>query len=81
MENADNLCFRRFLFGRTYSNNGAVNGLNWHKNIVRTAQTVTAQVTVNQEIPTIPRFIMCRMASLDIISKRVFFFLSLGKLA
>ena len=56
-----------FHFCRIYSNNSAVNGLRWRRSIVRTAQTVTAHVIVIQEIPRIIRFIMCRMASMDII--------------
>jgi hypothetical protein len=56
-----------FYFCRIYSNSSAANGLRWHRNIVRTAQTVKAHVIVIQGIPRIIRFIMRRMASMDII--------------
>jgi hypothetical protein len=59
--------FSTFHFCRIYSNKSAVNGLRWHRNIFRTAQTVTAHIIVNQGIPTILRFIMCKMASMDVI--------------
>lgn len=59
--------FSTFHICQIYSNNSAVNELRWHRNIVRTAQTVTAHVIVNQGIPTLVRFIVGRMASMDII--------------
>lgn len=54
-------------FFRIYSNNHAVNGLRWHRNIVRAAQEVTANAAVNQRIPTILFFVTFRMTSMGVI--------------